>query len=123
MPISFLNPTLLLGALASALPVVAVRATCVPEIIHDGINGYLVNPGDIENMAQRIVDVLENPEMAKRMGKAGRKVAESHSVQASISSHEAHYKRIISQPVIHLKRTKPALLWRFFRRLEKFGLI
>ncbi len=87
----------LLEAMASELPVVAVRATCIPEIIHDGINGYLVPPEGVELMAERIVDILANPEAARQMGQAGRKIASQHSRTVTIRRHEKLYQKLAAE--------------------------
>jgi glycosyltransferase involved in cell wall biosynthesis len=113
----------LLEALASALPVVAVRATCIPEVIHNNSNGFLVSSGDTDRMAERIVEVLADPAMRHRMGIAGRRVAEKHAVEASIEHHENFYRRLLTRPVLHLGRKKPARLYRFFRGMERIGLL
>ncbi|MEP7135878.1 MAG: glycosyltransferase [Chloroflexota bacterium] len=63
----------LLEAAASGLPVVAVEATCIPEIIQDQINGYLVKPGDTHALSDAIMKVLAYPDQATHMGQAGYK--------------------------------------------------
>ncbi|MGB8981248.1 MAG: glycosyltransferase, partial [Anaerolineales bacterium] len=50
----------LLEAAASGLPIVAVRTTCIPEIVHDGINGYLEEPGDVHGMSNAMNLLLRN---------------------------------------------------------------
>jgi len=63
-------------AMAMKKPVVAVRNGGPSEIIEDGKTGYLVRPGDIENMAGAVIDLIRNPNMRKEMGKRGRKKVE-----------------------------------------------
>ncbi len=89
----------LLEAMASGIPVVAARATCIPEIVHDQKNGYLVPPGDVEAMAERIMDILRTPALAHRMGEAGRHIAERHAHGLSVSLHEGVYQSLISNHV------------------------
>jgi glycosyltransferase involved in cell wall biosynthesis len=59
-------------AMASSLPVVASNVGGVPDLVEHGRTGFLVEPGDEEAMAERILWLLENPEEASRMGRAGR---------------------------------------------------
>jgi glycosyltransferase involved in cell wall biosynthesis len=60
---SFLNET----------PVVAFECKYGPgDLIEDGADGYLVPPGDVAAMADRLIHVLENPDQARAMGAAGR---------------------------------------------------
>ena len=85
----------LLEALASGLPVVAVNATCIPELVINGRNGYLVSPGDINGMAKALTDIISNPILAKRMGIAGRSIVQQHSITSSFDQHEAMYRELI----------------------------
>lgn len=60
-------------ALASARPVVATSLPALCEIVDDGVNGLLVEPGDIQGLAAAIQSLVRNPEQCKAMGRAGRK--------------------------------------------------
>lgn len=68
-------PRVLFEASAAGLPLVAMRAVGVDEVIEDGVNGYLVPDGDIDRMAARIVALLRDPSLAAKMGAAARKFA------------------------------------------------
>jgi glycosyltransferase involved in cell wall biosynthesis len=60
-------------AMACATPVVASRAAALPEVVgDDGQCATLVAPGDAEELAAAITDLLDNPEKCRRMGQAGR---------------------------------------------------
>ena len=87
----------LLEAMASGLPVVAVEATCIPEIIHHGRNGFLAPPGDVEAMALGMVQLLSNSELGKKMGQAGTQIARSYTWTRALDQHEALYLRLASQ--------------------------
>ncbi len=65
-------PRVLFEASAAGLPLVAMNAVGVDEVIEDGVNGYLVPADDIEAMAQRIVALLHDPALARQMGAAAR---------------------------------------------------
>ncbi|MBW3595325.1 MAG: glycosyltransferase family 4 protein [Actinobacteria bacterium] len=62
----------LLEAMASGTPVVATRTGGVPEVVRDGETGYLVEPGDEQELRSAIEDLLGDPKKAARMGRAGR---------------------------------------------------
>ncbi|MGD9093136.1 MAG: glycosyltransferase, partial [Anaerolineales bacterium] len=64
----------ILEALASGVPVVAYRATSIPELVQDSVNGYLVPPGDEDGMGDRIALLLSAPKCALEMGCAGREL-------------------------------------------------
>jgi len=65
-------PVSILEACASEIPVVSTIHSGIPEMIIDGVNGYLVREHDYEAMAERIAQLLEDPMKAETMGKAGR---------------------------------------------------
>lgn len=56
-------------------PVVATATTGAKEIIQDGVNGFLVPIGDAQKLAEKILELLNNPELAREMGERGRKMA------------------------------------------------
>jgi glycosyltransferase involved in cell wall biosynthesis len=82
----------LLEAMASGLPVVAVDATCIPEVVRHGINGFLADPGDVAGIADRLVEILLDPSMMQRMGAAGRRIVADHAIEDSINDHEELYR-------------------------------
>ncbi len=101
----------LLEAMASGIPIVAFRATCIPEIVQDGVNGYLVSPDDVEAMAERILDIVRDPDLSHEMGKAGQRVAERHSLERSTSLHEEVYQSLVPNRFQEAREKTPALSW------------
>lgn len=87
----------LLEAAASELPIVAVNSTCIPEIVHDRVNGFLAEPGDLDTMSAGIMNLLSNPRKARMMGREGRFLAEEHDIQQSWSLYEKLYRELINQ--------------------------
>lgn len=69
-------PTVLLEAMARALPVVTTTVSGGPEIVEDHVTGRLCAPGDADALAHALADVLTSPDRARRMGLAGRARAE-----------------------------------------------
>ncbi|MCC6486630.1 MAG: glycosyltransferase [Candidatus Hydrogenedentes bacterium] len=65
-------PAVLMEAMASGLPVVATRIAGIPELVEDGVSGFLVPPGDASSLADRMRTLLDNPDLRNRMGAAGR---------------------------------------------------
>jgi len=86
----------LLEALATELPVVAVEATCIPEVVKHNINGFLTQPGDEAAITDRLIEILRDPVRARQMGRLGRLIAENHAINNSIDRHEILYKSIIT---------------------------
>jgi len=71
-------PVVLLEAMAMAKPVVATRVRGCREAVVDGETGILVPPRDVTALADAIVRLLLDNELARRMGAAGRKRVEEH---------------------------------------------
>ncbi|MBC8057622.1 MAG: glycosyltransferase family 4 protein [Rhizobiales bacterium] len=57
-------------ALACGCPVVASRATGAEDLFTDGVEGFIVAPGDTEALAERVQALADNPEQRARMGSA-----------------------------------------------------
>ena len=67
-----------LEASATGLPVIAGRSGGAPETVRDGITGNVVDGLDVENVAERVAALLADPEMAAKMGRAGREWVSDH---------------------------------------------
>jgi glycosyltransferase involved in cell wall biosynthesis len=65
-------PRVLMEASAAGLPLVGFDRVGVADVITDGENGYLVPEGDIDGMAGRLVDLLNDPDTARRLGEVAR---------------------------------------------------
>lgn len=74
----------LIEAMACGLPVVATATTGSKEIIVDGQNGFLVPIGDEETLARKIIYLLNNPEIAKKMGETGQQMVKEKFNQETI---------------------------------------
>lgn len=85
----------LLEAMASGLPIVAVDATCVHEVVKHQNSGYLVPPGDDKAIAKYLIDILRNPAKGKLMGEVGRSIVQVHSSKLSVEKHEKLYSEIL----------------------------
>jgi glycosyltransferase involved in cell wall biosynthesis len=66
----------LLESMAAGVPVVASSVSGNPELVEDGENGLLVPPGDPPALAAAIDRILREPELARRLGRAGRRRVE-----------------------------------------------
>ena len=63
-------------------PVVATRVGGVPDIVQDGETGFLVDPGDCQAIAKRVVRLLRDPELRREMGRKGRRFVEAYCSQS-----------------------------------------
>lgn len=82
-------PFALLEAMACGRPAVCTDVGGVGEILDHGVTGYLVTPRDPGQLAARLVELLKNPAIAHRMGRAGRARVESKfSLERSVDEAE-----------------------------------
>ncbi|HUP40784.1 MAG TPA: glycosyltransferase [Vicinamibacterales bacterium] len=64
----------LLEAMACATPVICTRVASMPEIVKDGVNGFVVEPGDLDVLRTRLLWLAGHPAEAAAMGAAGRNI-------------------------------------------------
>ncbi|MDH3600884.1 MAG: glycosyltransferase [Candidatus Tectomicrobia bacterium] len=69
-------PNGVLEAMACALPVVATTADGIPQLVDDGVTGYLCPVGDPETLADSCRRLIDHPDLRSRMGTAGRRRAQ-----------------------------------------------
>jgi len=65
-------PTSMIEAMYLRTPVVSTRVSGIPELVDDGINGFLTEPGDIEKMADRVRQLLNDNDLRSSMGAKAR---------------------------------------------------
>ena len=65
-------PVVLMEAMAAGVPVIATRIAGVPELVEDGVSGFLVPPGEPQTIAEKAAMLLDNAELRNRFGAAGR---------------------------------------------------
>jgi glycosyltransferase involved in cell wall biosynthesis len=92
-------------AMASGLPIVAADAMALPHLVHDGENGFLFEPGNVDEFAERLTDVLTMPEEElHRMKRESLRIVEAHDIQRTLDTFEALYRGelvsdTISEPI------------------------
>jgi len=91
---------ILLEAMAYGKPVVASRIGGIPEIVRDRETGLLFEVGDVTGLADRIIELIEKPDLRKKIGDAGRKLAERYSWSVIADQTIALYQDCINFKVI-----------------------
>jgi glycosyltransferase involved in cell wall biosynthesis len=71
-------PLVLCEAGAASLPSVATDLAAVPEIAVEGETGFLIDPGDVQGLIERLRTLVVDPELRRRMGRAARQHVERH---------------------------------------------
>ena len=85
-----------LEAMACGVPVVASRVGGLPEVIDDGVEGYLVPSQDVDTMAERALAILTDADRREQMGRAARKRASTQFCSDKIIPlYEGLYRRVL----------------------------
>jgi glycosyltransferase involved in cell wall biosynthesis len=90
-------PRVLPQAMAAGIPAVATAVDGSPEAIEDGINGFLVQPGDVEGMAERILRLLGDPLLRDRMGREGQKRVGEFDIDLMVRQQEELYEELVKE--------------------------
>ncbi|KAF0246594.1 MAG: hypothetical protein FD180_592 [Planctomycetota bacterium] len=93
-------PNVVLEAMSWGLPVVATAVGGSVELVREGKTGYLAAPGEPLTLADRVARVLEDQDMARAMGNAGRELAGSeYTISGMVKANEELYDRLLRQKV------------------------
>jgi glycosyltransferase involved in cell wall biosynthesis len=87
-------PVVLLEALAAGVPAVSTAVGGVPEVIEDGVHGYLVPPNDPGALARRILDALRDDAARRAMGERGRQRVRE---QFTFATQSVPYQRLFER--------------------------
>jgi glycosyltransferase involved in cell wall biosynthesis len=91
-------PVVVLEALAAGVPVVATAVGGTPEVIDEGVQGFLVPPGDPGALADRILRLLGSDSLRRQMGERGRqRVREKFSFAEMASRYQWLFDRLTGQ--------------------------
>ncbi len=86
-------PLVIQEAFLSKTPVIASRIGGIPELVTDGINGLLLNPGDIKDLKEKIEYIIRNPEVIKKFKES---IPEVKSIEENAKEMEEIYIRLIA---------------------------
>lgn len=87
-----------LEAMACEVPVVASKVGGLPEVVSDGVDGFLVECRNVDAMAQRALAILGEPSRRKEMGKKARDTARSRFCSTRIiPQYEDYYRQVLNR--------------------------
>lgn len=91
-------PNSLIEPMACGKPVVSTRVGEVEELVEDGVNGFLVPPGDAEALAVALERLVLDPALRARMGAAARRTVETKfSFRAAVERYRAIYAGLLGE--------------------------
>jgi 1,2-diacylglycerol 3-alpha-glucosyltransferase len=88
-----------LEAMASGLPVVAVNAGALPELVRPGVNGHLAAAGDVNAFAAGLVELIADRAQRRTMGAASRTIAQEHGLKRMVQAYNAIFQELTSEHV------------------------
>jgi N-acetyl-alpha-D-glucosaminyl L-malate synthase BshA len=87
-----------LEAMACEVPVIATNVGGVPEVVEHGVDGYLVEPGDVATAAKYAIDLLSRADRGREMGQRARLHAKKNfCANDVIPSYERYYESVLSE--------------------------
>lgn len=89
-----------LEALSASLPVLLAEARALPELVVPGVNGYLFQSGDSEDLAHYMRVMADEPERWIAMGRASHSLATRHRFEFTLQRYEALYHEL--NPAVNL---------------------
>jgi glycosyltransferase involved in cell wall biosynthesis len=90
------TPVSAIESLAAGRPVVATRVGGVPDVVEDGEDGFLVEPGDPSALAERLARLAAEPQLRERMGEHGRsRVPQRYAVERLVDDIDRLYRELL----------------------------
>ncbi|TML57816.1 MAG: glycosyltransferase family 4 protein [Actinobacteria bacterium] len=91
------TPVSAIEALAAGRPVVATRVGGVPDVVREGEDGFLVDAGDVDALADRLARLAADPDLRERLGAAGRaRVVPRYSVERLVDDIDLLYRSLLA---------------------------
>jgi 1,2-diacylglycerol 3-alpha-glucosyltransferase len=84
-------------AMASGLPVLAVNAVALPELVHHGENGFLFEINELKQIADYIVKIISDQDIRKEMSQKSLDIIKEHDIIEVISKFESFYEELIEK--------------------------
>lgn len=84
-------------AMASGLPVLAANAKALPELVHDGQNGYLFPPKSAQILSEKIIKLVTNNSLRQKMAKESLAIIKKHDIKNTVMQFEKIYREQIGR--------------------------
>ena len=88
-------PIVILEGFAAGLPILATRVGGIPEVVEDGREGFLVRPGDVAALTDRILRLARDPALTARLGENSGKRAADFKLSRTVDAYVRLYERAL----------------------------
>ena len=89
-----LQSLVVMEAMATGLPVIGVNATALPELIHDGENGFLFNEGDLDRLVSCLNQMFGDASLRERFSKKSLEIIKAHDINKIMETFESLYNSL-----------------------------
>jgi N-acetyl-alpha-D-glucosaminyl L-malate synthase BshA len=90
-----------LEAMACEVPVIATNVGGLPEVVESGVDGFLVQPGDVLGAAKHAIDILSRADRGREMGQLARIHAKKkYCANDVIPMYERYYEQVLAQAAV-----------------------
>jgi glycosyltransferase involved in cell wall biosynthesis len=90
-------PRAAVESLAAGVPVVATAVDGTPEVVHDGVNGFLVAAGDVPGLAGRVSSLLRDGELWRRLSEAAPEGLAEFDIDRMVRRQEELYRWLLGR--------------------------
>ncbi len=105
-------PCATLEAMGCGLPIVTTDVAGNQEIVHEGVNGFLVPVGDTEKLAQSLAWLIRDPSLRRRMGTESRRLVTPYEWRDIVRRYETIFREVVAEGAAESRRVRSAALER-----------
>lgn len=118
-------PMSILEAMAAKLPVISTPIGGIPETIENGVNGFLIQPGDYNALAEKIDLLANDKQLREKMGQEGYRIAkEKFDINIIIKQLHEIYDKLLNAPAKTSEKTKiSSQIKYYFKKAVKQGAL
>ena len=102
------TPVTVIEAQAAGKPVVSTDVGGVRDIVADGVSGFVVPPGDVDAVADRLRLLADDPDLRRRLGAAGTAAGERYSVPRLVHDVDLLYRELLERATPRKRHSLPA---------------
>jgi glycosyltransferase involved in cell wall biosynthesis len=82
-------------AMATGLPIIGARAVALPELVHDGVNGLVFEPGDQMRLGEHLTTIFNDTSLRERMGAKSLEIISKHDINLTLKAFEDLYRKAL----------------------------